>query len=100
MRQHRYAVDYRPSARLELFALVQWIARESPQNAALVLDRVVARVESLDTMPGRFPRALSKSKTDREVRYFVESSVRVEYLVGRSTVSVVRVRHAAMNPAK
>lgn len=91
----RYAIEVRPAAFAQLQEALDWIRRSSPANADLVFDRVIKRIDSLATMPFRFPRVQRRLRRKLEIRCFTESSLRVEYAIKGDTVTILLVEHTA-----
>lgn len=91
----RYAIEVRPNASAQLSEILDWIRASSPANADLVFSLVIKRIDSLATMPFRFPRVQRRLRHKTEIRCFTESSLRVEYAIEGSTVIILYVEHTA-----
>jgi plasmid stabilization system protein ParE len=72
-----YRIIFSPRASGELQDILRYVAGQSPQNAALVGERILREVQSLKTFPGRF-------RVERRVRklgYVVHSMVVLSFIV-------------------
>jgi plasmid stabilization system protein ParE len=80
-------------ARRHLQALYDHIAADSPDNAARVVDRIVARLSQMETFPnsGRVVPEI-----DFPVyRELIEPPYRIIYRVGRNAVFLVAIIHGS-----
>src|SRR3954452_6253852 len=93
----RYAIDITRRARKDLEEILEYICRDSPQRAAIVVARVLDEIRALQFLPARC-RVVGKSRkwgSDihvRAVRPFI-----VYYRIDEADrrVFVVEVRHGA-----
>ena len=93
----RYRVITRPRASADLFETFEYIERDSPQNAAVVIARILDAIDSLDGLPYRCKVHRSNKNPDRVVRSFVVRPFLVYYRVIERdlVVEVLTVRHGA-----
>lgn len=89
MTERRFSVAWTEVAAADMERLADTLAEESPQRAHSILDRIVARAESLDRFPerGRTPREL-RSIGDRTWREVQEPPWRILYRVVEGTVEI------------
>lgn len=78
-----------------LESTVDHISKSSPQNAALVADRIVQAIDSLSFMPDRFRRAGKSRTRGTPVHAMVVGPFIVYYRVEQhaSAIHVINVRH-------
>jgi plasmid stabilization system protein ParE len=93
----RYSLRIMPEAAANLVSIHGYIERESPQNAALAAERLIAAIDSLQDSPLRFKVHQSRRDPTRTVRamsvppWIIYYRVRTRDLV----VEVLTVRHGA-----
>jgi plasmid stabilization system protein ParE len=92
-----FAVEVTAEALSELLGIAYWIQIDSPQNAELVYDRVIAAVSSLREMPRRYSRYVRVEQASVEYRALVVPPCRVIYSISDNRVRVVSVKHYAAN---
>jgi toxin ParE1/3/4 len=94
---NRYTLHYLPVAVDDLISIFDWIASDSPANAAAFIKKLDQRIGSLETHPflGRIPRE-DKLKSSGYRILVVESYV-VFYVVRGKTVEIHRVVHGSRN---
>jgi toxin ParE1/3/4 len=90
-----YTVKFTPKARADVRAIAEYIALESPSNAADFVGWLEDEVMSLEDYPRRCPVARESDLWGLEVRVLLVGAYRVLYTVRRSVVYVIRVRHGA-----
>ena len=80
-------------ARRHLEALYEYIAADSPNNAAEMVDRITARLSQIDSFPqsGRVVREI-ESPVYREL---IEPPYRIIYRVGHNTIFLVGIVHSS-----
>jgi|SRR5580700_1322976 toxin ParE1/3/4 len=95
-----YRVKITPTASGELEAIFDYIARDSPQNAARFISRIVDAIDSLDRMPHRYRLARSSDPTFNQIRSMPLRPYLIRYIVDDATHSVVivSIRHGARRP--
>ncbi|MRJ07673.1 type II toxin-antitoxin system RelE/ParE family toxin [Ornithobacterium rhinotracheale] len=86
------------TAEKDLFNLIGYIHKDSPQNAQMVLNKIEALVDSLGQMPFKYPKELIYN--DDSVRYAVLYSFKIIYKVGSGEIKILRIFHTAQNPKK
>ena len=92
-----YHVILTNRALTDLQALARHIRRDSPQSAALVATRIVEAIDSLRSMPSRFPRFTGSRKRGSVVRRMVVRPFVVYYRIDERTelVQVITISHGA-----
>lgn len=94
MLPRRYRITILPAAHRDLVILDEFISRDSPANAAALIDRLLDHIDSLRAMPNRFPIYLESGEFPHDVRCMSVQPCRVLYSVVGKRVIVLRVRHA------
>jgi toxin ParE1/3/4 len=94
---NNYTLRYLPVAVDDLISIFDWIAKDSPANAAVFIDKLEQLIGNLETHPflGRIPRD-DKLKSSG-YRVLVIESYRVFYIVRGKTVEIHRVVHGSPN---
>lgn len=72
-----YRIIFSPRASRELHEICQYIAGQSPQNAAMVRERMLSDIKSLETLPGRF----RVERRARKLGYVVHSMVVLSFII-------------------
>ena len=94
---NRYALRYLPVAVDDLISIFDWIAGDSPANAAAFIEKLDQRIGSLKMHPflGRIPR--DGQLKNSGYRVLVIESYLVFYVVHGRTVEIHRVVHGSRN---
>ena len=94
---NKYVLRYLPVAVDDLVSIFDWIARDSPANAAAFIDKLDQRIGSLKTHPflGRIPR--DEQLRNSGYRVLVIESYLVFYIVHGRAVEIHRVVHGSRN---
>jgi len=94
---NKYVLRYLPIAVDDLVSIFDWIARDSPANAAAFIDKLDQRIGSLKTHPflGRIPR--DEQLRNSGYRVLVIESYLVFYIVHGRAVEIHRVVHGSRN---
>ena len=92
-----YLVRITPRALADLEAIFDYIRRDSPQNAAAMIARLLDAVDGLDLLPHRFDVPRVGTVRGRQVRSMPVRPYLVRYRIdeARKVVYVLRVRHGA-----
>src|SRR5271170_6512970 len=95
-----YRIKITPTASGELEAIFDYIARDSPQNAARFISRILDAIDSLDRMPHRYRLARSPDPALDQVRSMPLRPYLIRYIVDDSNHSllIVSIRHGARRP--
>jgi len=94
---NNYILRYLPVAVDDLISIFDWIASDSPSNAAAFVDKLDQRLGNLETHPflGRIPKD-DKLKISG-YRVLVIESYLVFYIIRGKTVEIHRVVHGSRN---
>lgn len=89
MRRRRYAVVWTEVAARDLERLASYLIEETPLRAEEIVDRIISRAESLESMPrrGRTPPEL-RGVGDRAWREVQEPPWRIIYRISGQTVEI------------
>jgi toxin ParE1/3/4 len=93
----KYTLRYLPVALDDLISIFDWIASDSPGNAAAFIKKLDQRIGSLEIHPflGRIPR--DDKLRNSGYRVLVIESYLVFYIVRGKTVEIHRVVHGSRN---
>lgn len=98
----RYQIEYTRRAEADLIAAFEWIAKDSPQNAAKWRKGLLDAIDSLDSFPLRCSLAPEKSKIKGEIRQLLYGKdhgiYRILFTVKDKSVYILHIRHAARRP--
>jgi len=94
---NKYILRYLPVAVDDLISIFDWIAHDSPANAAAFVDKIDQRIGSLKNHPflGRVPRDEKLKNTG--YRALIIESYLVFYVVHGKTVEIHRLIHGSRN---
>ena len=94
---NKCTLRYLPVAVDDLISIFDWIADDSPSNAATFIDKLDQRIGNLETHPllGRIPR--DDKLQSSGYRVLVIESYLVFYIVRAKTVEIHRVVHGSRN---
>jgi addiction module RelE/StbE family toxin len=91
-RIEKYSVNVAANAKKDLREIVSYIARNNSRNALKILERLEARIKTLDHFPNRsgyVPELLKKNI--KEYWQITESPWRIIYRVDEDTVTVLLI---------
>lgn len=95
----RCSVRIAPSA-IDALAAHATIAVDSPDAADRWFAGLVDAIDTLETHPRRYRRAIESRHFRREIRQMLYVSHRVLFTIHRSEVRVLYVHHAARRPRR
>ncbi len=78
--------------------LFDYIRKDSPQNAAKVLEEIVKMAEKAVANPERYGPDKYKIDNDGSYRAFEKYHYRVAYRFQENTIRILRVAHTAREP--
>jgi plasmid stabilization system protein ParE len=81
-----------PKALHDLREIARYIRRQSPQNAALVVERIVDMIDSLASMPQRYKQVGKSRKLGSSVHAVVVRPFIIYYRIDAEVVHVLNVR--------
>lgn len=97
--KYRVVIEEQAAADITEYGL--WIAEQgSPQNAARWVDSIEKEILTLAAMPQRCPLAPEAAAFDLAVRQLQFKSHRILFVVRRTAVHVLHVRHGARLPMR
>jgi len=82
-----------PHSIADLHAIYDHVAKDSPQNALTLIDRLTGRENQIIAHP-RSGRIVPEVKRD-DVRELIESPYRIIYHIGHERIDIVTVMHGA-----
>lgn len=94
---NKYTLRYLPVAVDDLISIFDWIASDSPTNAASFVDKLDKHISSLATHPflGRIPR--DDKLKNSGYRILVIESYLGFYIVRSKTIEIHRIIHGSRN---
>jgi len=94
---NKYTLRYLPVAVDDLVSLFDWIANNSPGNAAAFLEKIDQRIRNLEAHPllGHIPR--EEKLRHSGYRILVIESYLAFYIIRAKTVEIHRVIHGSRN---
>ena len=93
----RYKVIISPAVASELAEIHDFIERDSPQNAAAMISRLLAATDSLEILPERYPVYEGKRQPSETVRRMPVPPYLVYYRIKEvaGAVELITIRHGA-----
>lgn len=93
-------VRYTRQAAEQLQQIFDYIARDSPANAARLIGRLIDAVDSLALLPHRYSVVRNADRIGIEIRSMPVRPYLIRYHVDKATrtVTVLGVRHGARRP--
>ena len=79
-------------------AVIEYIARDSSQNAEKVRSEIIEKIEMLPANPEVFPPDKYKSNSNGLYRAFELHRLRIAYHISSDKIRILRVRHASREP--
>jgi toxin ParE1/3/4 len=94
---NKYTLRYLPVAVDDLISIFDWIANDSPANAAAFVEKIDHRISKLKTHPllGHIPR--DDKLKNSGYRILVIESYLVFYIIRMKTVEIHRIVHGSRN---
>ena len=83
-----YRLIFSPESAVDLQAIHDWIAKDSPRNAARTIDRILADIDGLCEIPQRFAVVPSKRKLPWPLRRLPIPPFRVLYWIEEEKLAV------------
>jgi toxin ParE1/3/4 len=98
----QYRVIYSPRASTDLHAISATIEKDSPQNAAAVMQQIVDAIDSLNFLSRRHPVASGARNKKGETRVMPVSSYLIFYRIieNETVVQLITIRHGARRRPK
>jgi len=95
----RYSVEITEPAQLNIQEAYDWLHAESATAAVEWIDGLLETIEKLGTFPLRCPLAPESTDHKEKIRQILYGFYRVLFVVRKSTVYVVHVRHSSRDRA-
>jgi len=95
----KYVVIIQPRAESDIDQAAEWIAQDSPTNAARWYDGLTKAIFSLQDFPARCSVAPENGTFPGVIRQLLYGSYRILFTVKDDAVHVLHVRHGARSPA-
>jgi toxin ParE1/3/4 len=94
---NKYTLRYLPVAVDDLISIFDWIANDSPANAAAFVEEIDQRIGNLKTHPffGHIPR--DDKLKNSGYRILVIESYLIFYIIRGKTVEIHRIVHRSRN---
>ena len=89
-----------PEAELDLTAIGDYIARDSPGNALEFLTKLRTRIAELRDSPGKHGKADEAGLVDVDLRQMLHGPYRILYTFDERDVTIHGVRHGARQPMR
>ena len=98
----RYRVEYSPKAYSELVEIYAYIAQDSVNHAVGMIERILKKIDGLDTFPHRHVVQDQSGRLDHPVRSLPVNPYIVFFRVVErdAVVRILRIRHGARRPLK
>jgi addiction module RelE/StbE family toxin len=94
----KYNVNVTANAKKDLREIISYVSQNNPQNALKILERIEARIKTLDHFPNRggyVPELLKKNI--KEYRQITESPWRIIYRVDKDIVTILLIIDSRRN---
>jgi addiction module RelE/StbE family toxin len=94
----KYRVHITANAKKNLREIVSYISQNNPQNSLKILERIEAKINTLDHFPhrgGYVPELLKKNI--KEYRQIIESPWRIIYRVDKNIVTILLIIDSRRN---
>jgi addiction module RelE/StbE family toxin len=94
----KYKVNVTANAKKDLREIISYISRNDPPNSLKILDRIEARIKTLEHFPNRgsyVPELLKKNI--KEYRQITESPWRIIYRVDKDIVTILLIIDSRRN---
>jgi plasmid stabilization system protein ParE len=89
-----------PRAIAELRKAHDYISKDSPQNARMVVDEPTRIADKLPAQPEMFPADKFKKNNDGSWRAFEKFHYRISYLITPEEIRIIRMRHTSTTPVQ
>ncbi|MFP9098824.1 type II toxin-antitoxin system RelE/ParE family toxin [Flavobacterium sp. RHBU_24] len=91
-------IQWTKKASSELIAIIEYIKKDSPQNAVMVFEEVHKLADSLLLFPEKYPILSSAGKPN--VRFTVLWNMKLIYVVRKDSITISRVFGTRQHPEK
>jgi plasmid stabilization system protein ParE len=94
----KYQLVWTRRSQQHMMALYKYIHEDSPQNAAKVVNDIVAAMEKAIDNPSYYNPDKYKIENDGSYRAFEKHRYRIIYRFKNNYIRVLRVKHTSMEP--
>jgi len=88
-----------PNAKTELKKIIDYVKKDSSQNAIKIKSEVLQKVSELLKYPEKYPpdkfRLLN---LDKKFRAFEIHKIRISYYINTDQIMIIRIRHTKQEP--
>jgi plasmid stabilization system protein ParE len=98
VKKQQYEIVWTKRSQQHIRALYKHISKNSLQNAAMVIEDIVAAVEKAIPNPEFYAPDKYKTDNDNSYRAFEKHHYRVAFRFTKNIIRVLRVRHTKMEP--
>lgn len=92
------SVIWDKSAVKYLKSAIEFIRKDSPQNAEKLKSELKASILELSHNPERYPSDKYRTNNDGSFRAFELHKFRISYYISPTEIRIVRIRHARQEP--
>jgi plasmid stabilization system protein ParE len=79
---------------------IEYIRKESPQNADKVKQEILTKINKISERPERHPPDKYKSANNGSYRAFELHHYRISYLIKQNEIIIARIRHTKRKPRR
>jgi len=94
----RFRIHFSTEALADLRHIADFVSIDSPANAARLTERILDRIDTLETLPRRCARAPDCFSAEGETRHLFVSSYRIIFQVKTDEVIIQAIRHGHQRP--
>ncbi|RFS21988.1 type II toxin-antitoxin system RelE/ParE family toxin [Chitinophaga silvatica] len=94
----QYEVVWTMMSQKQMRQAFKHISKDSPKNAAKVIEEIVEAVQKATSNPERYSPDKFKTDNDGSFRAFEKHHYRVSFRFTNNIIRVLRVRHTSMEP--
>jgi plasmid stabilization system protein ParE len=92
------SVSWDKTALQQFIAAIEYIAKDSLQNAEKVHSEIIQKIELLPARPEIYPPDKYKMYNDGSFRAFELHRLRVAYYIDVDIIRILRIRHTSLEP--
>jgi plasmid stabilization system protein ParE len=96
MEEREYQIIWTVRARRQITGVLNFIGKDSVQNAIKVVDDIVKIINRLTNAPEIYSLDKYKSRNDGTYRAFEKHRYRISYRIEENVIRILRVRHTSM----
>jgi len=92
------AIVWSKSALNGLRKIYEYIAKNSPQNVAHIIDEIANKITALQDNPKRYKPDEYKRNNTGNYRAFEHKKIRITYKVTANRIDIIRIKHTRQKP--